>query len=227
MKLCSLHPSLHQAQPPISRHQSRLFLSGRQAHPPLLSSTFSSTHRQLQQHNYRQQSTTRIWAQSEPIDNLRVPRNPPKPATLTPSLWLSREDAVVAQLKALQHNNFPTIDSGIEIVYRFAGFDPWQRSTFFGRSLDLGQFERFRRIFYTKCFTTLLNHSEHRFLSSLEVAEDVWKVRVLVINELRKGEENVYEFTMRQHLGGKRDGFWLTDHLVCDGCDDKTIYGVI
>lgn len=132
-----------------------------------------------------------------------------------------------AQLKALQHNNFPTLDHGIEVLYRFANFDPFSRSNYFGRSLDLGQFERFRRIFYTKCFTTLLSHTEHTMLSSLEVAEDVWKVRVLVKNDLRKGEECIYEFTMKQRLGGKKDGMWFTDALICDECEDKHIYGVI
>ena len=127
------------------------------------------------------QRTYQIHAQADP-ENLRVPQQPPKTGTLAPSLWLSREDAVEAQLKALQHNNFPTADAGIEIMYRFADIDPWSRSTYFGRSLDLGQWERFRRVFNTKCFTTLLNHSEHHFISSLEVSEDVWKVGIDTCN---------------------------------------------
>jgi hypothetical protein len=59
---------------------------------------------------------------------LELPK-PRKPAKLEPSYWLSREEAVEAQLKALKHNNFPTIDHGIETLYRFAGFDPWDRSS--------------------------------------------------------------------------------------------------
>ena len=46
-------------------------------------------------------------------------------------------------------------------------------------------------------------------------------------NELRKGEENVYEFTMRQRLGGRYDGYWYTLQLICDDCDEKNLYGVI
>lgn len=146
-------------------------------------------------------------AQMEPeafSENLRVP-GPPESPHLAPSFWLSREDAVQAQLQALHQNNFPYGDHGIEVLYRFAGFDPWQRSTYFGRSLDLGQFERFRRILYTKCFTALVGHTESQVLSQLEVAEDVWKVRVLVKNGYRK-EEGVYEFTMQRRFGGKYDG---------------------
>lgn len=187
---------------------------------------------------------------------MRVPR-PPASDVMAPSLWLSREDVVEVQLKALQENNTPTIDAGIEVLYRFAGFDPWQRSTYFGVSLDLGQSARFvrcvgaasaqkheaqrpsppslppspppspHRIFYTPPYITLLNHSHHEVLSTLEVAEDVWKARVFVRNDLRKGEENVYEFTLRQRLGGKYDGFWFTEELLCDGADKRDLYGVI
>jgi hypothetical protein len=169
----------------------------------------------------------RIISQAEPDNELRIPSQPPKSSTLSPSLWLSREAAVEAQLKALQHNNFPTLDHGIEVLYRFTNFDPFARSNYFGVNLDLGQYERFRRIFYTKCYSTLLNHTEHTVISSLEVAEDVWKVRVLVRNDWRKGEENVYEFTMVRRFGGKKDGVWFTDALKCDECEDKHVYGVI
>lgn len=63
-----------------------------------------------------------------------------------PSLELSREAAVQTQLDALKRNSQPYRDHGIEVLYRFSSFDPFLRSNYFGRSLDLGQFERFRRI---------------------------------------------------------------------------------
>ena len=93
-------------------------------------------------------------------------------------------------------------------------------------NFNAGQFERFRRIFYTKCFCTLLNHTEHTMMSSLEVSEDVWKARVLVLNGYRK-EEAIYEFTMQRRFGGKYDGVWFCHQLTCDGCDDRHLYGVI
>lgn len=40
---------------------------------------------------------------------------------LEPNFYLSQEDAVECQLKALQHCNFPYADHGIEVLYRFAG----------------------------------------------------------------------------------------------------------
>ena len=86
-----------------------------------------------------------------------------------------------------------------------AGFDPFARSRYFGVSLDLGQFERFRRIFYTDCFVTLLNHSEHELLSGLEVSEAEWVARVRVANGYRR-EHHTYNFRMEQRFGGRFDG---------------------
>ena len=47
-------------------------------------------------------------------------------------------------VKVLEEENVPETDAGIAVLYRFAAFDPFARSTYFGISLDLGQFERFR-----------------------------------------------------------------------------------
>lgn len=147
-------------------------------------------------------------------------------AVLRPQLSLSKEEAIVAQIKALQHNNFPYTDHGIEVLYRFANFSPWERSHYFGRSLDLGQFERFRRIFYTSCYSPLLGLTKYEFLSSLELSEESWRARILVTNDYRK-EERTYEFTMKQRVGGRYDGVWFCHSLICDGCDDKQIMGII
>jgi hypothetical protein len=35
-------------------------------------------------------------------------------------------------LQALRDNNVPRVDHGIEVLYRFAAFDPFQRSHYFG-----------------------------------------------------------------------------------------------
>lgn len=37
-----------------------------------------------------------------------------------------------ALLQALQANDKPRYDHGIEVLYRFANFDPFQRSKYFG-----------------------------------------------------------------------------------------------
>lgn len=116
----------------------------------------------------QQRRPAEVWAAAgggggDAGGELELPK-PRKPGKLEPSYWLSREEAVEAQLKvccftgallanaahftcsmclacerlktlpvplpqALKHNNFPTIDHGIETLYRFAGFDPWDRSS--------------------------------------------------------------------------------------------------
>lgn len=156
---------------------------------------------------------------------LLVPR-PKKPSKLEPSFWLSREDALEAQLKALQHNNFPHNDAGIEACYRFAAFDPFARTDYFGPRLDLGQFERFRRIFYTPYYVTLLNLSAWEVSSSLEVSDRLWVARVHVENSYRK-EQRDYQFTMERRLGGRYDGVWYCAKLLAEGCTAQSLYGVI
>ncbi|XP_031257691.1 uncharacterized protein LOC116115708 isoform X2 [Pistacia vera] len=107
-----------------------------------------------------------------------------------PRLNFSAEEAVQFQLDALKYNDQPRQDYGIEVLYRFAGFDPFERSLYFGPSFDLGQFERFRRIFHHSTYRVLLGHKERKILSSLFVKERV---------------------------GGSWDGYWLTESLLHDG----------
>ncbi len=35
-------------------------------------------------------------------------------------------------VQALRDNNVPWVDHGVEVLYRFAAFDPFQRSHYFG-----------------------------------------------------------------------------------------------
>lgn len=123
--------------------------------------------------------------------------------------------------QALKDNNTPYIDHGVEILYRFADLDPFVRSAYFGRSLDLGQWERFRRIMHSSYYRTLLQHSVAEPMSSLELSEDVWVQRVRVV-DVSGSQEHTYVFTMRRHLGGRYDGVWFTSSLLCDSYDMKT-----
>lgn len=132
---------------------------------------------------------------------------------------MSRADALQQQLEALQQNNTPYVDHGVEVLYRFANFDPFNpRTRYFGRQFDLGQFERFRRIVHTPPFRTLLGHKSSEIRSSLEVSEHVWVARVAVTGD-SAAEEALYEFTMVQRLGGVYDGYWFSESLVADGND--------
>ncbi|KAK6927486.1 hypothetical protein RJ641_006077 [Dillenia turbinata] len=133
-----------------------------------------------------------------------------------PRLGFSAEEAVQHQLDSLKYNDQPRQDYGIEVMYRFAGFDPFERSTYFGPFFDLGQFERFRRIFHHSTYRVLLGHKERKILSSLWVKENRFKQRVW-IQGTRPEEEEIFEFTMVQRVGGSWDGYWLTESLLHDG----------
>nr|XP_009767865.1 PREDICTED: uncharacterized protein LOC104218941 isoform X1 [Nicotiana sylvestris] len=114
-----------------------------------------------------------------------------------PRLSFSADEAVHHQLDALKYNDQPHQDYGVEVMYRFAGFDPFQRSTYFGRFFDLGQFERFRRIFHHSTYRVLLGHQEREILSSLHVNENLYKQRIWV-RGTRPEEEEIFQFTMVQ-----------------------------
>ncbi|KAJ1264198.1 hypothetical protein BS78_09G244700 [Paspalum vaginatum] len=131
-----------------------------------------------------------------------------------PRLNFSAEEAVQYQLESLKYNDQPRQDYGIEVMYRFAGFDPFERSSYFGRQFDLGQFERFRRLFHY--YRVLLGHKERKILSSLWVEENRFKQRVWV-QGARPEEEEIFQFTMVQRVGGSWDGYWLTESLINDG----------
>ncbi|XP_073057087.1 uncharacterized protein [Primulina eburnea] len=118
----------------------------------------------------------------------------------------SAEEAVTYQLDALMFNEQPRADYGIEV----------RRSTFFGPFFDLGQFERFRRIFHHSSYRVLLVRLERKILSSLNVNENCYKQRVWILGA-RPEEEEVLQFTMVQRMGGSWDGYWLIESVLHGG----------
>ncbi|KAM7268795.1 hypothetical protein ACFE04_010961 [Oxalis oulophora] len=130
----------------------------------------------------------------------------------------SVEEAIKHQLDALKYNDQPRPDYRIEVMYRFAGFDPFERSTYFGWFFDLGQFERFRRIYHHSTYRVLLGHKERKILSSLFIEENKFKQRVWVRGS-RPQEEEIFQFTMAQRIGGSWDGYWLIESVLNDGGD--------
>lgn len=100
-------------------------------------------------------------------------------------------------LLILCHPGNSSAGNSIFLLLQFAGFDPFERSTYFGPFFDLGQvsnvlfllhsmantvcagsvhlcyvqFERFRRIFHHSTYRVLLGHKERKILSCLFVEE--------------------------------------------------------
>lgn len=151
-----------------------------------------------------------------------VPKKKRMDWNVGPCYELSHHAAIEVQLQALRDNDTPYIDHGIEVLYRFGDINPFARSSYFGRSLDLGQWERFRRIMHSTYYRTLLHHTSLEMLSGLEVSEHVWKQRVRVV-DVSGTYQHTYVFTMTRHLGGRFDGYWFTQSLLCDGVDMRTV----
>jgi hypothetical protein len=138
------------------------------------------------------------------------------PRVERPSFSLSAEEAFEAQWAALRDNDSPHVDAGVEVLYSFADVDLFlPRSTYFGHKQDLGQFERFRRVLHTPQYRALLNHTQRRVLSTLAVSEREVRQRVAV-TAFRAGQQAEYCLTLKQQLGGRRDGWWLAASLACD-----------
>lgn len=60
----------------------------------------------------------------------------------------------------------------LQVLYRFADLDPFTRCSYFGRSLDLGQFERMRRLMRMSFHSTLLGHDEAQVRPGCNSAHD-------------------------------------------------------
>lgn len=120
------------------------------------------------------------------------------------------------QWDALQRNDTPTTDAGVETLYAFAVIDLYlAKSQYFGASADLGQFERFRRVLHSPKYRVLLSHVDRRVLSTLHVSEQECRQRVRVAG-YRGQEGGEFTMTLQQALGGRSDGVWLTTRLECD-----------
>ncbi|XP_057521331.1 uncharacterized protein LOC130801484 isoform X5 [Amaranthus tricolor] len=154
------------------------------ANPQSLKLFYNSSNRKHRFGNFRSPSF-RFRASAEIPDYLSADwLEARKKRPFGPTLNFSAEEAVSHQLDALKYNDQPHQDYGIEVLYRFAGFDPFERSTYFGPHFDLGQ-DRFK--------------------------QRVW------VQGTRPGQEEIFEFTMVQKLGGCWDGYWLTESLHHDG----------
>lgn len=91
-------------------------------------------------------------------------------AQISPAATLS------ALLDALRNDHR---DDGIEALYTFASLDIWSvKHRFFGRVMDLGQFERFKRVVTASPYNALLRHTRRNVLAALTLDADTYVARV-------------------------------------------------
>jgi hypothetical protein len=104
-------------------------------------------------------------------------------------------------------------DEGLEALYTFANFDVWSlRTDFFGRSLDLGQFERFKRIMVCIPYDIILV-GDYEILSNFRTNPNSFCCRVLFRAPRR--DETVFKISMSRVRTGTVSS-WMIDSLIHD-----------
>lgn len=128
---------------------------------------------------------------------------------------ISAEETLNALLHALRENarSGPRKDDGIDALYAFANLDIWGLThRFFGKKMDLGQFERFKRVVVTTPYSVLLREHCERTLSSVHVSREVYiSRRAFEVGDV----ETVFMFTMsRAAFGGESGRAWMIDSII-------------
>lgn len=127
----------------------------------------------------------------------------------------SAEETLDVLLHALQSNarTGPRKDDGIDALYAFANLDIWALThRFFGKKMDLGQFERFKRVIVANPYDILLRDYHSNILSALHVTPDVYVTRRAFEID---GVVTVFTFTMsRTAFGGQKGRAWMVDSII-------------
>lgn len=111
-----------------------------------------------------------------------------------------------------------------QVLYRFADIDPFARSSFFGSSMDLGQFERFRRCFHSRPLAPLLSHAGWEPVAAFDWEGDrgerraMRRVRVTPAAAPPSAASSsalpLFDLCLVARPGGRTDGVWFTASLT-------------
>lgn len=111
-------------------------------------------------------------------------------------------------------------DEGLEALYEFANFDVWSlRTEFFGRSLDLGQFERFKRVMVATPYDITLS-GDYVILSEFKTTGDRYFCRVKYSSPKR--DDAIFRIQMsRVPIANVKT--WMIDSLIHDSTPDDFV----
>jgi hypothetical protein len=123
-------------------------------------------------------------------------------AVLTPRPELSPEQVVQYQAEALQHNDEPTSDAGIERAFRFASPSNKQLT---------GPLEKFIRIVKSPAYSPMLNSVSSSIVGS-EVKDD--QARIAVHFVAADGRQITYVFVLSKQSEGEFNNCWMTDGVA-------------
>ena len=121
---------------------------------------------------------------------------------LNPEPKLSPEEVVQYQVRALQHNDDPHPDAGIERTFRFAS--PSNKS-------QTGPLEHFVSIVKSVAYLPMVNNLASRVVAS-RIESDHAKVVIRITPE--KGPDLSYLFVLTQQHDGEFDNCWMTDSVL-------------
>jgi hypothetical protein len=123
-------------------------------------------------------------------------------AELAPEPKLSPEQVVQYQVGALQHNDDPHTDAGIERTYRFAS--PSNKNL-------TGPLENFISIVKSAAYSPMVNNLASSVIGS-QIQGDHAKVAIRVTPE--KGSQLTYLFVLTKQHDGEFNDCWMTDSVV-------------
>lgn len=151
--------------------------------------------------------TTLFWTRPQAQAAARVSSpaiQAPKQGTLPqPKPELTPSQVVRIQLDALQRNDQPAPESGIETAWNFAS--P-------GNKQATGPLPRFTRMVHNPTYEPMINHRSHR-LGQVKLLNQ----RIAVINAALNSADGTpvfYQFQLSRQKSGPYDGCWMTDAVT-------------
>ena len=126
-----------------------------------------------------------------PVGATHLPQSEPDPS-------LSPQDVVSIQIEAMQHNDTPYDDRGIEVTFNFAS--PTNKRV-------TGPLERFKAMVRSPEFGPMIDHRSAKY-ENVKVEGDFAQVDVIL--ESKEGQFVGYRFTLSRQQGNQYEGSWMT-----------------
>ena len=118
---------------------------------------------------------------------------------IEPDPSLSPEDVVSIQIEALQQNDTPYADRGIEVTYNFAS-PANKRMT--------GPLERFKVMVRSPIYGPMIDHRSAEYVN-VRVEGDFAEVDVIL--QSKNGQYLGYRFMLSRQHDNQYEGSWMTD----------------
>ncbi len=130
-----------------------------------------------------------------PVGASHLPQTEPDPS-------LSPQDVVSIQIEALQNNDIPYEDRGIEVTFNFAS-PANKRMT--------GPLERFKEMVRNPVYGPMINHRSAKY-ENLVVEGEFARIDVVLIS--KEGEYLGYRFILSRQHGNEYEGSWMTGAVI-------------